>query len=119
MKTAKRKIGDLGEERACRILTEKGYKIIDRNFSCKIGELDIVAVKDGTISFIEVKSRNTTDFGLPCQAVNLHKQRNIKCTAEYYMKVNKWCFGLQPRFDIFELLNLESGVYYRFLTNAF
>ena len=119
MKTKKRLIGDWGEEKACQVLKQQGFVIIDRNFSCKLGEIDIIAVKNGIISFTEVKTRNRIDYGLPCQAVDCSKQRRIRNTAEYYMKINKWCVDLQPSFDIFELLILDSGVYYRFLKNAF
>ena len=119
MKTEKRQIGDWGEETACRVLEKNEYRIIDRNFSCRCGELDIVAVRSGILAFVEVKTRASTDFGLPCQAVNERKKRNIIQTAEFYMKMNPWCKELQPRFDIFEILTLDCGNFYRYLTDVF
>jgi len=119
MKTVKREKGDWGEDKACNNLLNRGYKIIDRNFSCKIGELDIVAVKDKCICFIEVKTRNSVEYGLPCEAVDAHKRRNIIYTSEYYMRQNKWSYELQPRYDIFEILTLDNGVYFRHLEGAF
>lgn len=120
-RTQKRKIGDIGENLACKYLRRKGYKVIDRNFSCKTGEIDIVVIHPvrKTISFVEVKSRNSISYGLPCQAVNLAKQRKIKTTAEYYRLCHPNLKSYQPSFDIVEILRLNENTYIRHLRNAF
>lgn len=78
--------GKNGEEYACRYLKSQGYCILKRNFRChRMGELDIIACKDSVVHFIEVKTRTSTRFGMPQEAVTLSKQRTIRRCAEYYL----------------------------------
>ena len=78
-------IGAKGEEEVCKYLIRKGYKIIDRNFRCKQGEIDIIASKLNELIFIEVKTRRNIQFGYPCEAVGKTKQKHILNVARYYM----------------------------------
>ena len=119
-RTEKRKTGDSGEDAAASFLVRKGYTIVARNFRCKTGELDIVAAdKSGVIAFVEVKSRKSTDFGLPCQAVNQKKQRRLIHTAQYFLLKNPQLRHLQPRMDIIEILKVDGQCYIRHLPNSF
>ena len=83
--TYKKKIGAAGEELAAELLKSKGYYIIRRNFSCPYGEVDIIAVKDKAISFIEVKTRTSLLYGSPAEAVDMKKQRHIRNAARYLL----------------------------------
>jgi putative endonuclease len=76
--------GKLAEDYAVKLLSGLGYKIIDRNFHSKFGEIDIVALKDDYLAFIEVKARWSTKFGLPEEAVTRSKLWKIGRTGEYY-----------------------------------
>lgn len=77
--------GIQGEDLATELLIQNGYQILCRNFKYKFAEIDIVAQKEGLLSFIEVKSRATLDFGLACEAVNYKKQEKIRKLAEYFV----------------------------------
>lgn len=100
---AKNKIlGAFGESLACEFLTRDGYRVLDRNFSCRAGELDIIAVQDETVVFIEVKTRSSGKYGLPSDAVNRAKQQKIVKTALYYMQKNK-LLDYMCRFDVIEI----------------
>lgn len=83
--TEKKKIGNAGETLAEEILKSKGYYIIKRNFSCPYGEVDIIAVKNKVIAFVEVKTRTSSYYGSPAEAVDLKKQRHIKNAAKYFL----------------------------------
>lgn len=85
----KKNIGNAGEELAAEVLKAKGYYIIRRNFSCPYGEIDIVAVKDKIISFVEVKTRTSYQYGSPSEAVNFKKQRHIRNAARYFLSYYK------------------------------
>ena len=85
----KKKIGNLGEELATVILKTKGYYIIRRNFSCPYGEIDIVAIKDKVLSFVEVKTRSSAQYGAPSEAVDLKKQKHIRNAARYFISYYK------------------------------
>ena len=94
-------LGRFGEDQAVDYLTLKGYRILKRNFRCRLGEIDIIASKENTLVFAEVKLRKDGRYGTPAEFVNGTKQRKLLLTAEYYMAFAET--DLQPRFDIIEI----------------
>lgn len=80
-----KRVGDHGEEFAAHMLEDAGYQILERNYRTRVGEIDIVAVRDGVIHFIEVKTRTDDEFGYPADAVTEEKQRSIRRSAESYL----------------------------------
>ncbi len=81
--------GKLGEKIANNYLIKSGYNIIENNFKCNFGEIDIIALKNNCIHFIEVKSRRNLNFGEPIEAINYKKLKKIKNIAFYYIFKNK------------------------------
>ena len=79
-----KRLGKQGENAACRYLKRRGYKIIERNYKTRFGEVDIIARKDDTVAFIEVKTRLTDKFGAPAEAVTFAKQRKYALSAQFY-----------------------------------
>lgn len=120
-RTEKRKIGDQGEAIACRWLEKRGFTVVERNFSCKMGEIDIIAwdSADRTLCFVEVKTRSRLDFGYPCEFVDAKKQRRLEHTAQYYRMGRKQLLQVPVRMDIFEVYITEKGIYVRYIKNAF
>lgn len=100
----KQALGVFGEDKACNYLTQNNYKIIERNFRCKQGEIDIIAKDEfkNELVFIEVKTRSSFEYGRPAQAVNTIKKRHILSASKYYISKNhiKDTF---IRFDIIEV----------------
>lgn len=80
--------GQAAEDRAADFLEGLGYKILDRNFRSKFGEIDLVALDGDTLVFVEVKARATRLFGLPEEAVNKRKIRHITLAGEYYLSLH-------------------------------
>lgn len=78
------KFGKLAEDYATSFLSQKGYKIINRNFRSRFGEIDIIALKDGYLVFIEVKARRSLLFGAPEESVGWSKIYKIRKTADYF-----------------------------------
>ncbi len=110
-----RRQGNKAEEQAAAYLKEKGYKILERNFSCRVGEIDIIAQdKQNTIVFVEVKQRKTNLFGGGLAAVNKAKQKRITLTAAAYIKKTKISYTAL-RFDI---ITITAGVLQHY-ENAF
>ena len=100
-------IGDKGETIAVNYLTNAGYVILERNYRCKQGEIDIIAQKCDVLVFIEVKTRRTLRYGTPGAAVDYKKQQRIIRSAAWYIRcrdVNMHC-----RFDVVEVLSMPSG----------
>ncbi len=103
--------GNIGEEIACDYLFNNGYSVIERNYTCKIGEIDIIALdhnkKEDELVFVEVKTRANNNCGNPADSVNYYKQRHIYRTAEFFLMMNK-LEKMICRFDVIEVLNTSS-----------
>lgn len=95
--------GNFGETAAANYLIGNGYKIIDRNFRSRYGEIDIIAEDDGYTVFVEVKTRKNFDMGFPCEAVNYAKQKQIVRMALMYI-VSKKILDCPMRFDVVEVV---------------
>jgi len=80
------KLGEKGEELAVEFLRKKGYKIKVRNFKTRIGEIDIIAGDGDTLVFVEVKTRESLEYGHPFEAVNIRKRKKIASVALLYLK---------------------------------
>jgi len=80
----KKDLGARGEKLAASLLRQKGYKILERNFRCRLGEIDIVAQDGDTLVFVEVKTRWSEKFGPPEEAVTARKLRSIEKTGQYF-----------------------------------
>ncbi len=85
----KKRIGQLGEELAAEALKNKGYYIITRNYTCPYGEVDIIAVRERVLAFVEVKTRTGRGHGRPAEAVDERKQRHIRNAARYFLSYSK------------------------------
>ena len=120
-RTYKRRVGDRGEDAACGMLIKEGMRILCRNFSCRTGEIDIIAFdpEEDALVFAEVKTRNTAEFGLPCEFVSRDKQRKLRLTAEYYLLRNPAYRRCDLRMDIVEILRTDKGLFGRHIRNAF
>lgn len=104
----RKELGAIGEAAAVRLLQRRGYRIRKRNFRCPLGELDLVAERNGTTVFIEVKTRTTAEYGVPFEAVSPAKQRRLTLLATYYLKGRRLLD--QPcRFDAVSVLVTPTG----------
>lgn len=95
-------LGAFGEQQAAKYLRAEGYDIYAANYSTYVGELDIVALKNGVMCFVEVKTRNVGGMTRPAEAVDYRKQENIKGSAAAFM--NTFSLKYEMRFDIVEVL---------------
>lgn len=93
--------GHYGERVALEFLEKEGYRILEKNYRCQLGEIDLIARDKNIIAFIEIKSRQGLNFGSPQEAVTHHKQRQIVKVALHYLK-QKHLFRdrLLFRFDV-------------------
>lgn len=77
-----------GEDLATKFLKDKGYKILERNFRKGYGEIDIICEKDKTLVFVEVKTRTSSAYGTPFEAITYFKLKSLIKTAEFYKVLN-------------------------------
>ena len=95
--------GALGEKQAKKALKKQGYKILDTNYRCKLGEIDIIARDKDTIVFVEVRTKRTLEFGTPEESVNHAKQAKLIRLGKYYIQQQK----LQDKFWRIDVVAVE------------
>lgn len=100
------RLGKKGEELATEYLRGHGYTILERNYTCYCGEIDIIARYKHTLIFIEVKTRSSDNFGHPAEAVTHRKQRKITQVAEHYLSTHDE--GADGRFDVISVVLPKS-----------
>jgi len=96
-----RLLGKWGERLVAEDLRRRGYKILETNYRCRLGEIDLIAEGNGFLVFVEVKLRKNDRFGQAKEAVTAAKQQRLRATAELYLAEH--LTKLQPRFDVAEV----------------
>ena len=96
----KRQLGTDYEERASEFLMGLGYEILCRNYRNKKGEIDIIAIDNNVLVFVEVKYRQNKSYGYSIEAVNTRKQMIIYRVAEGFLSYKKEYYGMPCRFDV-------------------
>ena len=104
----RKRLGQLGEDLAARLLQDSGYKILERNFRSKVGEIDIVASESGWLVLVEVKCRFPGQFSLPEEAITSSKINHIARAGEYYQMVRNLPLD-GPRIDVVAIEFGEDG----------
>lgn len=99
-----RQKGMTGEDKAVLFLEKNGYNIVKRNYTCRFGEIDIIAENKDFLVFVEVKFRKNIKSGYPREAVNYKKQSKIKTTALSYISENN-ILERAMRFDVIEIID--------------
>ncbi len=107
----KKLLGKKGEDLVVKYLKKQGYKILKRNYRTPLGEADVIAADGEEIAFVEVKTRETENYGLPSEAVGVEKQRRYQKIARYYWLET----GVEPnaRFDVAEVYADGHIEYYK------
>ena len=113
-------LGKIGEDIACEILEGNKYKIIERNFRCRQGEIDIIAldIMKEEMVFIEVKTRTSLTYGKPADAVDFNKRNHIYESARYYIYKND-IRNIGIRIDVMEIYFLGDKVAVSHIKHAF
>lgn len=106
-----RQTGAYYEVLAEEYLQNAGYCILERNFRCKLGEVDIVALHQNALVFVEVKYRASADFGQPTEAVNRQKQMRISNVASYYVYSHRQYQNYNCRFDVVSIVGDKITLY--------
>ena len=106
---ARRTLGDAGERAVARWYVDAGYRVVDRNWRCREGELDVVVARDSLLVFCEVKTRRSTAFGIPAEAVTITKQRRVRALAVRWLDAHPDVRARTLRFDVASVLAPRDG----------
>ena len=112
-----KELGREGEERAAVYLDSRGYEILERNFRCSFGEIDIIAMDGDTLCFIEVKTRRNFRFGTPAEAVTERKQMHLQRCAHVFMRRYRGKYR-DIRIDIIEVIADRGSFFVRHLVGG-
>lgn len=108
--------GRLAEEIACRYLQAQGLRLIECNYRCRCGEIDLVMDDGDSLVFVEVRYRRNNHYGSGAETVDAHKQARIIRCAQYYLQRHPAAQGRPARFDV---ISLEAGKDPHWITDAF
>ena len=114
----RRELGAIGETLAASYLTTRGWRIVDRNVRFREGEIDIVAARGGVLAFVEVKTRRSSTFGSPAEAVTWRKQKRIRALASRYL-AERHPGAHAIRFDVVDIARDGGGFLVTHLEDAF
>ncbi len=101
--------GQMGEKLAKDYLLNKGYKLVDQNYSSKYGEIDLIFTYEDILVFVEVKTRSNISYGFPYEFVDNNKQERIIKTSMIYIQENNFD-DIQLRYDIVEIYLNSSKI---------
>lgn len=110
-------LGKNGEQLARDYLVREGFQILESNWTSEVGEIDIIALKQDLLCFIEVKTRSSTAYGHPEEAVTIEKQRKIGMLAEQYLEQSNRDYS--ARFDIISVIWNNSVAELRHYKDAY
>jgi putative endonuclease len=106
--TANRQVGQWGEDAALAYLRGFGYSLLERNFRCRSGEVDLIMQDGREIVFVEVKTRRSLRYGAPQEAVGWSKQQKVRTLAQYYLQKNGLS-DIDTRFDVVAIMLSAGG----------
>lgn len=113
-----RSAGNRGEAAVARYLRQKGYTLLESQWRCRFGELDLVAKnKQGTLCIVEVKLRGSGSIALPREFVDGRKQQRLRSAAELYLAANE--LDVPVRFDVAEVYDEDGSLRISYIENAF
>lgn len=115
----RRQFGDRGEALAVALLERAGYEIVERNVSCRHGEIDIIAVKDTIHCFVEVRSRATDICGPPAESVIFAKQRKVVKASIWWLQRQRLLERVPVRFDVVSVVGRGPDARVDHLPGAF
>ena len=109
------KLGKESEMNVCKFLEKNGLTLIEQNFRCLSGEIDLIMKDNQCIVFIEVRTRFSSQFGSAIESITKNKQKKIIKTAVFYLQKRRWFDKVNCRFDIVGV----AGDQFEWIPNAF
>jgi len=117
LRTQQQIIGKSKEKLACRYLEDKGFQLIEKNYYCRRGEIDLIMRDKNSLVFVEVRYRKNDYFGSALESITIHKQRRLIFTAQHYLQQTRT--PLASRFDVVAISGPEENLSINWVENAF
>jgi len=117
--TNKIRLGNIAEQEACQFLQKKNFQLIERNYRCFHGEIDLIMQDQDDIVFVEVRSRSRSDYGSALESINKSKRSKIIKAAKHFLCAKGWMYKVNSRFDIIAIQRTVGKTYLEWIKNAF
>ena len=111
--------GAWAERRALALLKRHGLKLVETNFTCRFGEIDLIMRDAQTVVFVEVRLRGSTAYGHPVESVDRRKQQRIRLSAEWYLLQSGSCVDVDCRFDLIGIVGNRDRHEVQWIRDAF
>lgn len=115
----RRQLGQRSEQLACSFLEQKGYQLLQKNFSSRWGEIDLIFRKGQEVIFVEVRSKSSGRYGQPLETITDKKREHLRQTAQYYLCQHRELAQCYGRFDVISVLWQDGRARLRWLADAF
>ena len=112
-------LGHAIETYAAEYLTQQGFELLHRNFSCRLGEIDLIGNHGDQLVFVEVRFKSNTQYGSPADSITYHKQRKIIRTARFFLGTRRQYANASCRFDFIAVTLKENSPVIEWIQNAF
>ena len=119
METSHKERGDQGEDLAWSYLRAHGHKILERNYACDFGEIDLVTLHGDWLHFVEVKARNNDELGPAIEAITDTKKSRLRKTADHYLSTQRISKAWMPCFSVVAIDNMDEDPQLEWVPNAF
>jgi putative endonuclease len=112
-------IGKYGEQEALAYLQKLGFSLIQENYRCYQGEIDLIMQDQDDIVFVEVRVRHRIDFGNALESITRNKMNKLIRAATHFLQWKKWLNKVNSRFDVIAIQPAKSGMQIEWIKNAF
>lgn len=112
-------IGKRAEDCAREFLERKGLTFIQKNYTCRMGEVDLIMQDKNHVIFVEVRYRSREDYGTALESVNYFKQRKIIKAATHFLQLKNWYYKVHSRFDVIAIHPVNGEMHLDWIPNAF
>lgn len=113
------RLGQFAEEAAYQFLRSKGLQLIEKNYRCFDGEIDLIMQERSDIVFIEVRQRSSQDYGNALESITKVKMKKLIKTATHFLQKKRWLYTINSRFDIITIQTTQGKTDINWIKNAF
>jgi len=119
VKISTKQKGDEAETKACEFLIQQKFILLAKNYRCHFGEIDLIMQDKEDIVFVEVRSRQRTDYGNAIESVDYYKREKLIKTATHFLQSKRWLYQFNSRFDIIAFHPVLGKMQLEWIKNAF
>jgi len=116
--SARQIAGNTAENTACEYLQTQGLTLVDRNFTCRLGEIDLIMMDKNILVFVEVRSRTRADGYDPIESITYHKQQRLLRTSSLFLQKKGWLDVYPCRFDVIGITYIQGQPEIRWVKHA-